>query len=163
MNRKIIKEEEERQKNNSLDLINEVISLLNEYSFVEEYLESEEKNVYVKAVNDFYVIVNHCCQKDTDPRNHYFKLYISKSKNHSSEVFFIDFFNRPYIDNYTKGIAEYVRDAHKRCFFYLMHTNKNFYQVNDFLHEYADMEKTFLRNKYNMDYVKLFPYLKKEV
>ena len=36
MNRKIIKEEEERQKNNSLDLINEVISLLNEYSFVEE-------------------------------------------------------------------------------------------------------------------------------
>ena len=53
MNRKIIKEEEERQKNNSLDLINEVISLLNEYSFVEEYLESEEKNVYVKAVNDF--------------------------------------------------------------------------------------------------------------
>jgi hypothetical protein len=78
MNRKTIKEEEERQKNNSLDLINEVISLLNEYSFVEEYLESEEKSVYVKAVNDFYVIVNHCCQKDKDPRNHYFNLSSTK-------------------------------------------------------------------------------------
>jgi hypothetical protein len=122
---------------------------------------TKKESIYLKNISkDIYIRIKF---NPNNIDNYVFDLILIQANSEDEAIkeqgnlakFWIGNFCR--VRNEDKDAEEEIIDVHKKCLHYLinMSENKNIEQIDNFLLEYAKMETTYFRQKYNK-YVRVF-------